>query len=356
MFDTLIVGAGLAGACAALFLSRKERVLVVDAAHPAAGASGIAAGLVNPLSGLRARPVWRMPEALDAFHEACALAGATTLFDGGGVLRPAERPDLAPWFEEAARTHPGHACWLPPDEAERRYPLVRAPFGAVYLPTSGAVAVPAFVAALLNAAEARGAVVRTGLRVTGWNETETHAAVTLYSDETAATETVAARRVLLAFGYGYRAFPELEALRLHPVKGQLVRVRTPAGLDGQPHLAGRGYVVRDGPSLVVGSTFEHTFADAAPSPEQTRRLLDNAAGMLPVLRDAEVVEAQAGIRVSVPGIRLPMLGPLPGRRRIWLFTGLGSKGLLMAPLLARDLPRLFDAPEHIPTEIRVRLQ
>src|SRR5690606_9126064 len=169
-FDTIVVGAGLAGACAALYLSGRERVLVLDAGGPAAGASGAAAGLVNPLAGLRARPVWRMDEALDAFHDALARAGVADLFRGPGVLRPAADAAQAGWFREAAARHPGHARWLSPAEAAARYAAAPAPFGALFLPTAGAVVVPDLVGALLAAAVRAGAVVQTGRRVTGWEE------------------------------------------------------------------------------------------------------------------------------------------------------------------------------------------
>jgi glycine oxidase len=78
--------------------------------------------------------------------------------------------------------------------------------------------------------------------------------------------------------------------------------------------------------------------------------------MLPALNEAAVIGESAGVRVNVPGTRLPMLGPLPGRTRVWIFTGLGSKGLLMAPLLGRELSGYLDSSTPIPAEIRVRMQ
>ena len=78
--------------------------------------------------------------------------------------------------------------------------------------------------------------------------------------------------------------------------------------------------------------------------------------MLPALRHARVLEEIAGVRVGVPGTRLPMLGPLPGRRRVWMFTGLGTKGLLTAPLLARNLSLFFEHPQTIPPPLRVHLR
>jgi glycine/D-amino acid oxidase-like deaminating enzyme len=81
--------------------------------------------------------------------------------------------------------------------------------------------------------------------------------------------------------------------------------------------------------------------------------------MVPGLERADVLAAQAGVRVTVPARlsprRLPMIGPLPGRRRLWTFVGLGSKGLLTAPLLSRSLPAWIDNPGAIPGEVRVRI-
>ncbi|PSQ78507.1 MAG: FAD-binding oxidoreductase, partial [Bacteroidetes bacterium QH_7_62_13] len=62
--DIIVVGAGLAGATAAFTLSANFDVHVVEADRPATGASGAAAGLVNPFMGRRARPVWRLHDAL----------------------------------------------------------------------------------------------------------------------------------------------------------------------------------------------------------------------------------------------------------------------------------------------------
>ncbi|WP_457654016.1 NAD(P)/FAD-dependent oxidoreductase [Rhodocaloribacter sp.] len=351
-FDVIIVGGGLAGAAAALYLSEAARVLVLEAERPAAGASGAAAGLANPLMARRARPVWRMEAALSALRETLDRAGATALFRPG-ILRPAFDARQAEAFVEAADAHPHRARWLSPGAVRERFPAVAAPEGGLYISTGGALAVPAFVRAMLAAAERNGAAVRTGARVTAWGEADDHAFVTF----TEGGETVrrTAGRVLLALGADFSRFPELARLHLHPVKGQVVRVAIPGEtLDALPHLSGSGYVVCEDAALVVGSSFEHRFTDRRPSPEQTAAILTKAARMLPALRRARVLEESAGVRVGVPGTRLPMVGPLPGRRRVWVFTGLGSKGLLMTPLLARELPRFFARPETIPPRVRVR--
>jgi len=63
-----------------------------------------------------------------------------------------------------------------------------------------------------------------------------------------------------------------------------------------------------------------------------------------------VLDATAGVRVMTRSNR-PLLGPLPDAERVWTFTGLGSRGLLSAPLLARHLLECLDAPETLPRPV-----
>ena len=349
LFDTIIVGAGLAGACAALHLSRAQQVLVVEAEHPAAGASGAAAGLVNPLMGRKANTVWRAEEALAALAETVHLAEAEVLFETTGLVRPAAHKKQAQIFREVAEVRPAYAAWLPLAAATERVPGLVAAEGALVVRRGGAIQVPAFVEALLAAARRNGADLQTGVRVVGWGEGQGLAFV-----ETQAGQRLTAKRVLLALGYGFRHHAPLTVLNLHAIKGQTVRVAKPPSIDLALPLAGRGYIVPEGETLIVGSSYERGFTDLAPSETQTRTILAKATRMLPALRQAAVLDATAGVRVTVPGTRLPMLGPLPGRQRVWIFSGLGSKGLLMAPLLARNLPLCFTHPERIPGEVRVQ--
>ena len=349
--DLLIVGAGLAGACAAFTLSRHHRVHVLEANEPASGASGAAAGLVNPFMGRRAQPVWRLQEALDAVPTLLAQADAADLFPTTGVLRPAVEPDQVASFQEAAEEHPDLAIWLSPGAVQDRYPAVRPDRGALYIPQGGAVDVGAMVRALLAAAEERGAVVETQAPVLYWRETPDAAVVEV--DRGDHTEDLRAERVLLALGQGFSPFPELRRLGLDGVKGQTVRVRRPEGLpDSLPPMSGRGYVVPDGDTLVLGSNYDNDFDDLTPDPDATAYIQEKTSTMLPGLGQTEVLGATAGVRVKHTDTNQPFLGPLPRRDRIWVFTALGSKGLLTAPLLALALPTYLDDPDALPDPAR----
>jgi glycine oxidase len=349
--DILIVGAGLAGATAAFTLSRDHSVHVLEADRPASGASGAAAGLVNPFMGRRARPVWRLREALAAVPDLLDRAGVPNLFPPQGVLRPVVEDDQAEPFREAADEHPDLATWLSPGAVAERYPSVQANGGALFVPEGGAVDVPAMVTALLEAAERQGATVETEAPILYWRETPSAAVVEVERGD--GTEELSADRVILALGQGYPSFPELRRLGLTGVKGQTVRVRRPANLaDPLPPLSGRGYVVPNGDTLVLGSNYDNNFDDLTPDPDATAYIREKTARVVPGVDDAEIVDEQAGVRVKHSETNLPLLGPLPRRDRLWTFTALGSKGLLTAPLLALDLPAYLQDPTTLPDPTR----
>ena len=348
-YEVVVVGAGLAGVCAAYALSKGHKVLLIDGKYPAAEASGVAAGLVNPLMARKANPVWRHAEALDAFAALLAETGAASLRASNGVLRPALDEKQAGFFQQTALRHPDHGLWLPPETVAGQYPDVAPPFGALLVRTGTAIQVPAFLEAVLHTARTLGLETQFGTSMTGWEETPTRVGVNLADGQHYVT-----KHLILALGNGYLAHPALATLNLHRIKGQTLRVRRPPGLYPMPALSAKAYVVPDGNTLLLGSTYEHTFNHLHPTPEGTARILHQAAAVVPALAEAEVLETRAGVRVTVPGTRLPMLGPVPSHQRTWVFTGLGAKGLLMAPLLAREIPGYLERPEKIPEIIQPR--
>jgi len=355
----LIAGAGIAGACAAYELARRHAgpVHVFEAEQPAAGASGAAAGLVNPLMGRRANPVWRLREAVDAVHDLLDKIGRPDLLTPG-VFRPTVEPDQVSDFEDAAAAYPDIAEWLPAETFHDRLPDIRTCGGGLFIARGGAVDVSALVRAVLSAARSHGAEVHTDSRVLYWSENDglVHVDVEHSVEKDSSVETYRGEHLVLCVGQGYPQIAELSNLRLKGIKGQTVRVRRPPETgDGPLHpLSGRGYIVpaADG-TLILGSSYTHNFDALDPDPEETTYILSKTAEMLPGLEQAEVLNVTSGVRVKHPDSNLPIVGPLPDRERIWTFTALGSKGLLTAPVIAGELYEYLRDPAIIPNDLAV---
>jgi glycine oxidase len=140
--------------------------------------------------------------------------------------------------------------------------------------------------------------------------------------------------VVLAAGCGSAG---LAGLPVRPVKGELLRLRDPAGTaPGFDHVirglvAGREvYVVprRDG-EVVIGATSDER-GDLVPTAGAAYRLLDSALRLLPHLSEYAVAEHGVGLRPTTPD-NLPLLGR---HRDVIVATGHYRHGVLLAPITA----------------------
>ncbi|MCX6952757.1 MAG: FAD-dependent oxidoreductase [Verrucomicrobia bacterium] len=85
---------------------------------------------------------------------------------------------------------------------------------------------------------------------------------------------------------------------------------------------------------MVGATHQPGATDAAPTAAGRAALEASARALLPG-RDFTVAGHTAGVRVTLPD-KHPVVGRHPGNARLGLLNGLGSKGALHAPSLARQ--------------------
>lgn len=127
---------------------------------------------------------------------------------------------------------------------------------------------------------------------------------------------------------GIEAFPMLTDM-LPPVfkaPGQAVKGQAAMlAADVDPSwpvifLDGLYVVAHEGGRVAVGSTSENSFAEPFSTDFQLDDLVERARQILPVLRDAPVIERWAGLRPKAVG-RDPMTGPLPDHSNIIALAG-----------------------------------
>ena len=383
----VVVGAGLAGASAAFSLAQRGwQVTVLDrAAAPAAGASGLPAGVVAPHVSPDDRPLSRLSRA----GVQATLARAALLLRPGidfaacGVL---ERP------EPGKRRRP--AAWLAADAGaatralslDANHPLTQERARAAGLPVAeaqpalwhehaGWVRPAALVRAMLHAPGitwrgnvAIAGIVRTGA---GWCLLD------------AAGQGVAEAE-LLVLAAGFDTLALLGApLPLNPLRGQVAFGPMPGGAANAAlppfPVNGHGSLVAhlpstDGAEWVTGSTFERanphpglTAADHAANQARLAELLPGAARALLAQWADGRAQAWSGVRATLPD-RLPAVGAWPGPVAhkntglalaqpkqpaidepaplpLQLCTGLGARGLTLAVLSGELLAAtLHDEP------------
>lgn len=345
-FDLLIVGGGVIGLSVAWRAAgRGLRTAVADPA-PASGASHAAAGMLAPVSEVTytEEPLLRLGLASlsrwPSFAAELAAEGDLDLdYRADGTLDVAfGADDLAALDDLAAFID---KLGLPAErltgrECRRLEPMLAPSVRGGLLAGGDAWVDPRRVTRALLAAWERlgGVLVRS--RVTGLETTS--GAVS--GVRLATGETVGADRVILAAGAWS---PTLEGLPpevvppVRPIKGQIVRLRSPAPLLGRcvrgvVHGSHVYLVPRGDGELVVGATQEEMGFDTRVTAGGLWELLRDARELVPGVTELELSDVVAGLRPGTPD-NLPLVGPtlLPG---LSLATGHHRGGVLLAPLTA----------------------
>ena len=350
-YDVVVVGAGIVGlACAWRAAQRGMSVLVLDRHEPGAGASGVAAGMLAPVTeaSFGEESLLRLTLAGAAAWPAFAAeleerSGLGTGYRASGALVVAVDRDDA---EELRRLHDFQrslgldAEWLSGRECRRLEPgLSPRVAGGVLAPQDHQADPRATMAALRVAVEHEGGAVVAGVEVVAAEErlVRTH------------DGAVDAGRVVVAAGAWSGALAP-DAPPLRPVKGQILRLKG----GREPLLADRivrtprCYVVpRASGEVVVGATVEERGFDAAVTAGGVHRLLEAAWEALPDIEERELAETSVGFRPATPD-NLPVVGAVPGGP-IWA-TGHHRNGILLAPITAAAVAGLL-AGEPPPAEL-----
>ena len=168
---------------------------------------------------------------------------------------------------------------------------------------------------------------------------------------------IGSAQVVLAAGCWSAAvagLPDALAAVIRPVKGQLLRLRHPAGLA--PVLSHtirsivRGtdvYLVpRADGELIVGATSEERGEDRTVTAGAVHDLLHDAMSMLPVISELTLAETCAGLRPGTPDN-----GPVVGRcgpAGLLLATGHYRNGILMSPVTSDAVTALLAGQRTAP--------
>jgi len=329
----VIVGAGLAGTLVAERLA--SRGWEVEMLDREAVRSAPAVGLVRPVVNLR--------DALNAQASRSAFLHALRHFQGlardghplrwqrMGVLQLAAGPDEAARFEAIVAAQQWPASLLAYVDASRAREIAgREVRGPGWWFPEGAWVAPASLGAA--------SLARSASRV----RSHTGRAVERIAFEDGRWRAFDAENRVLADAPVLVLANAADAVRLAPsarlalsrVRGQLTYLPPAPGRRIDAIVSGTGYAapLPDG-GLAIGATYQHDDFDLAVRAADHRDNLARAESMMPGLT-AEVhprtLEGWTGFRATVPD-RLPIFGEgaSPG---LFFATGLGSRGLLWAPL------------------------
>lgn len=350
-----ILGAGLAGVSLAHELVKVgTSVCLIDPQGIASGASGTPLGLVNPATGRYATLSWDAERCYSSILDNLRMVQEehpTPFFKRSGILRPALDEKIATkmmanfentlwpndwieWFDEDAlkNFHPGITCFG----------------GGVWLPIGLTVDIAQYLNHFVDYLEKLESFrfVNTEYELQKSNDEW----LITFSDGT----TITAEHLIYTTGATTRFSKYWDWLSMHPVKGQLAVLESRYPLSFDHAVSALGYITSLSDShFVIGSTYEHRFEHEQIDDQGLDYLLTRFGKVLPELKsESKLISQWTGTRVSTPN-RMPILGKHPSEEKLYLFTGLGSKGLLYSAYLAQKLRDYLISTIELPESISI---
>jgi len=351
----IVIGGGIAGCLVAERLA--ARGWTIDLIERREGlareTSGNPAGVLQPVPSADGNRLSRL--TLAGFHYALRQlrdfsSDPKLIWQQCGVLRlarDAKQVERQRRIAESGLLPPEVLRWVDVEEASELAGW-RVPAPGWWFPQGGWVHPPALCDAVLRVA---GEAVRLH---TQCEATDLVRVGEVWRALDASGNVIAEAPVaILANGHLARRFAVSSALPLRPVRGQITCIPAAPGRAIKTVVSREGYIT---PATsfgvhVVGATYEEGSTDELAREDDHRANLARLKHLLPDFAatvDAAHLAGRAGIR-SVGPDRLPLIGAAPGNDGLFGLLGLGSRGLVYAPLGAELLACTIES-EPLPLE------
>ncbi|WP_091473447.1 NAD(P)/FAD-dependent oxidoreductase [Flavobacterium swingsii] len=342
MIDYLIVGSGIAGICfAEIALQNNKTILVFD--NDSQNSSKIAGGIYNPVILKRFSEVWNATEQvkyLNDFYPKIENRLNIKIDFKTPVLRKFfSVEEQNNWF--IASDKPNLSPFLSINILHKTYSGIDAPFGFGEVLHTGYVDTRFLLESYHNYLNDNNLF---------FHESFNYSELKMYSDGVSYRD-IKAKNIIFAEGFGLHSNPYFNHLPLDGTKGELLIIKAP-NLNLDCILNSSVFILPIGNDLFkVGATYNWADKTNNPSEEGKQELLERINELLNC--EFEIIEHFAGIRPTVKD-RRPLVGTHHEYKNIHILNGLGTRGIMLGPSLARDL---FLHMEHgTPLDINIDIK
>jgi glycine/D-amino acid oxidase-like deaminating enzyme len=340
--DYLIVGLGLAGLAFVeeLIKANKSFIVFEDDSQTS---SLVAGGVYNPVILKRFSPVWNAKEQLAIalpFYENLEKKFNQT-FDQKFVIKKAFKSteDQNNWF--SAFDKPTVAPFLDDTLDKNTYAGVKGSHYFGNVKEGGRIDTHKLV-------EAYRQYLKNNQKIRF--EKFYHNDI-LFEGNLVTYNNLKASKIIFCEGFGVKQNPYFNHLPLEEVKGEIITIHAPK-LEIDFLLKSTLFVLPLGNNRYkVGATFNHKDKTSIPSIEGKDELVEKLKKVITV--PYTIVSQSAGIRPAVKD-RKPLVGTHVSHKQLSVLNGLGTRGVMIAPTVAKNLFQHIEFGTELDPEIDIK--
>jgi len=331
MLDYLIVGSGLAGiSFAEIALKNNKSILVLD--NKSQVSSRVAGGLYNPVILKRFSEVWNAQEQLvlmEDFYNDIETKLKTKFNFKLPILRKFfSIEEQNNWF--AASDKRNLAPFLSTNIISKKYKSIDSPYDY------GEVLHTGYVDTALLLDKYKEYLQQNNLLLEEFFDS----IYMEFFDYGIQYKNIQARHIIFAEGFGLHKNPFFNYLPLDGTKGELFIINAP-DLNLDVIVNTSVFILPLGNNLFkVGATYNWQDKTDSPTEEGKQELLERIREIITC--DFEIVEHFGGVRPTVKD-RRPLIGTHHDRKSLHILNGLGTRGVMLGPAMAKAL---FDSIEN----------
>ena len=339
--DYIIVGLGLAGLAFIEELIEANKTFIVFEDNSQTS-SLVAGGMYNPVVLKRFTPVWdgerQLKIALPFYRrlEKKLKQKFIKEFSINKVFKSIE--DQNNWF--VAIDKPSLSKYMNPKILTKKKVGIIADFGLGELKGTGRIYTKKLILTYKNYLQKKRAILF---------ETFNYSQIKLQKDSIK-YQQILANKIVFTEGFGIKQNPFFNHLPLNEAKGELITIYAP-NLNINFLLKSTVFVLPIGNHhYKVGATFNWKDKTSNPSEEGKQELIEKLAKVITV--PYTIINQTAGIRPTVKD-RRPMVGVHQKHKQLVVLNGLGTRGVMIAPTVAKNLFNHLEKGEKLDKEINI---
>ena len=320
----LIIGGGLAGVTLAWqFMKKGQEVLLID--NKQNKSSSIAAGMINPIVFRRVTKSWRvdefLPVAKDFYNEVETVTGSK-FFNSIKIRRFFSSQQEKNYWQQKQEEE-SYSTYLSPEESfKHEHTSSINNLGSAIVKNAYRVNAQDFMKQMHVLLETNNC-----LNYESFDHTQLKLDTMVYNGTKYDS-------VVFCCGSDQGSIPYFNSVQIQHTKGQLLTIRA-RHMPEEETWNKKGFVLPIGSNLFkIGATIERNTSDTRITDEGRNELLGVIKGLYS--GSYQITDQVAGIRPTVYD-RRPVMGEHPEHKGVYIFNGLGTKGYLMAPLLAQEM-------------------